>query len=83
MRYKYWYAYNQKSLAGYLDIYKNDSNYVSYSDDQIKEIILNRWAVGNVGYDILGNEDSSEDDRRPEPFLQRFLYKIIFSLMMI
>ena len=80
LRYKYWYAYNQKSLAGYLDIYKNDSNYVSYSDDQIKEIILNRWAVGNVGYDILGNEDSSEDDRRPEPFFAAIFIQDNFQL---
>lgn len=65
--FRYWYVPNQRNLAKYFYYARVDPNFNSFSDDQIKELILTQSGVINAGYDKMGNISNSNENNYFKP----------------
>lgn len=79
-RYRYWYIPGQRNLAKNFYNLRSDTNYYSYTDNQIKEMVLTRFGVYNIGYNKLGNKSNLEDDNYLKPLYYSLFINDNFSL---
>ena len=79
-RYRYWYIPGQRNLAKNFYNFRSDTNYYSYTDNQIKEMVLTRFGVYNIGYTKLGNKSNLENDNYLRPLYYSLFINDYFSL---
>lgn len=78
--YRYWYVPGQRNLAKNFYYYRDDPNFNSFSDDQIKELILTRFGVFNIGYNKLGRRSNSNENNYFKPISYGIIVQDNFSL---
>ena len=78
--FRFWYISGQRNLSKNFYYLRSDTSYQSYTDNQIKEIVLTRFGVYNIGYDKLGNKSNSTSDNFVKPISYAFFIEDNFRL---